>query len=1154
MSQYNIEIEDFLPKYPDIRQENFDSEIYRKQEFRELELSTEPEPRPDEQGALLKHQKIVQRFLSSHTLYDELIMNWHMGSGKCFKMDTEILLYDGTIRKIQDISVGDQLMGDDSTPRIVSELIRGEDEMYDIIPTKGDKYTVNSEHILCLKPSSFPSLNHSKNDRNWRVEWVENNKFCSKNFCYTKTTSEIERQNAENFRKTLPEQILEISVKDYLKLSNGRKAILKGYRTGVDFEKKNVPFDPYMFGAWLGDRISRDDGITNKDSSVVKYFATNLPKYDLSLSFGERYSYRITGNGQVNKFRQFLKDYNLVNNKHIPHIFKCNSRQVRLGVLAGILDTDGYYDTGCFELTQKNEKLFDDIIYLCRSLGFSCYKNKKKTNWIHKGIKKQGFAYRMMITGNGIEDIPTKIPRKQAQPRQQKKDPLVSKIKVVPVGRDKYYGVTVDSNHRYLLGDFTVTHNSCGAIGTVENIFRETNRFKRAVVITVNEDLVINMKNQILNSCTSADRYPLPEDFEVDEYIPKHEQQKAIQKEKMKLLRGNYEFHTYYSFYQSIRGINPEILKQRYSNCIIIIDEVHHLTSSKWYNYYHQFLHLIENRKILLMSGTLMRNYVFELGIILNLILPLSQQINIDQTRVAGKDIEFKNTKDGDVIEEQFIAEYVKNDTLKTLLRGRISYLGQTVTVPIIHRGRRDIFPNLTIFEDEMSQFQYNTLASIQDKGYKIKSQQASLFVFPNGEYGSKAWEHYEKNKKEWKQIFSGKNDEGKLNALRVYSAKYANTIQSILRYPKQNTFVFNTFIRGGGAKTLGMCLEQFGFSLVTNSKQITGKGKRYAILSSEFIKDKNELLEIVRRFNRENNKNGDYISVLIGGRKVSEGVSFRNIENVHILSPHWNFSLIDQAIARGIRVFSHSKRNANVNVFLHASTKRNERGELESNLVDVDIYKTALEKDKRIRKVQRIVKESAFDCALTYNQNVERDTSKDGTRECDYQDCLYRCNVDRSLTTDSTTYDLYYTTNIVESSLQILFRKHFFISIQELYELVQKYTDASFFQVCKIVIDMIEKSVPFINRYGLECFMKFENDMLYLSENRFSSNSISDTYYTQNPILNDGKKFEEIVDQVQMKHQLDIICSHPSITAKQNMLKGLPNYVKQAFRKIVNE
>lgn len=75
-----------------------------------------------------------------------------MGCGKCHAKDTPILMYDGTTKMVQDIIVGDVIMGDDCSPRNVLALGHGQDQMYDVIYVNqwGEKYTVNSEHILCL--------------------------------------------------------------------------------------------------------------------------------------------------------------------------------------------------------------------------------------------------------------------------------------------------------------------------------------------------------------------------------------------------------------------------------------------------------------------------------------------------------------------------------------------------------------------------------------------------------------------------------------------------------------------------------------------------------------------------------------------------------------------------------------------------------------------------------------------------------------------------------------------------------------------------------------------------------------------------------------------------------------------------------------------
>jgi ADP-ribose pyrophosphatase YjhB (NUDIX family) len=73
------------------------------------------------------------------------------GVGKCFGRDTPVLMADGTTRMVQDVIVGDRVMGADSTPREVISLGRGREMMYRVTPERGDPYVVNESHILSLE-------------------------------------------------------------------------------------------------------------------------------------------------------------------------------------------------------------------------------------------------------------------------------------------------------------------------------------------------------------------------------------------------------------------------------------------------------------------------------------------------------------------------------------------------------------------------------------------------------------------------------------------------------------------------------------------------------------------------------------------------------------------------------------------------------------------------------------------------------------------------------------------------------------------------------------------------------------------------------------------------------------------------------------------
>ena len=122
------------------------------------------------------------------------ILNLRCGMGKCLAKSTPIIMYDGSIKKVENIQVGDVLMGDDCKERIVKSLARGREEMARIEHFDGD-YTVNMSHILSLK--------------------------------------------------TVNGQCKDMSVREYLSYKGEP---LYGYRIPISFKRKATPQDPYLFG------------------------------------------------------------------------------------------------------------------------------------------------------------------------------------------------------------------------------------------------------------------------------------------------------------------------------------------------------------------------------------------------------------------------------------------------------------------------------------------------------------------------------------------------------------------------------------------------------------------------------------------------------------------------------------------------------------------------------------------------------------------------------------------------------------------------------------------------------------------------------------------------------------------------------------------
>ena len=85
------------------------------------------------------------------------------GEGKCLGLNTEIIMYNGSIKYVQDIIVGDKLMGDDSLPRNVLSITNGIEKLYKIYDMNtGENYKVNKSHILSLKNTSIEPIIFNK--------------------------------------------------------------------------------------------------------------------------------------------------------------------------------------------------------------------------------------------------------------------------------------------------------------------------------------------------------------------------------------------------------------------------------------------------------------------------------------------------------------------------------------------------------------------------------------------------------------------------------------------------------------------------------------------------------------------------------------------------------------------------------------------------------------------------------------------------------------------------------------------------------------------------------------------------------------------------------------------------------------------------------
>ena len=367
-----------------------------------------------------KYQQAVFDFIQNGK--GSAIVEAVAGGGKCLGINTPIMLFDGSAKPVQEIVIGDLLMGPDSKPRKVLSTNRGYGNLFQINPIKGDSWVCNDVHILTLKGTN---------------------------------------RKADEVRDVPLNELIE-ETKHLPRLDRDWKL----FRVPVEFEKQEINIEPYLLGLWLGDGSKSGPIITNPEPEIKEYLQNQAEVLGLECKEVRQPSekcpsYSLTNenfSGKKNILRDFLKTSCVVNDeKRIPKTYLTSDVKDRLDLLAGLIDTDGYVGVGCAEIITKYVGLRDDILFLARSLGFAAYSSIKKVQLQEWDSERE--YQRIKISGSLIR-IPCKVERKKTKPRKQIKDVLKTGFEAIAIGEGDYYGFTLDQDGRFLLGDFTVTHNT----------------------------------------------------------------------------------------------------------------------------------------------------------------------------------------------------------------------------------------------------------------------------------------------------------------------------------------------------------------------------------------------------------------------------------------------------------------------------------------------------------------------------------------------------------------------------------------------------------------------------------------------------------------------------------------------------------------------
>jgi hypothetical protein len=266
----------------------------------------------------------VRHFLENKKWYDDrgisytlgFIFSGLAGTGKSLAPGTRVMRYDGSLMAVENLEVGDLIMGDDDTPRRVGNVHHGQDTMYKITQSRGDDFVTNSVHILTLMLCQPTIESWSEKEASYRLHWFEEYELQTMVF---PAARESEKPAAEakmaafkaGLRNTnLKGDIIDIELPDYLKKPAAWRRAFRGFkRTRVDW-----------WADQFGDVSAYDAGFLNADAAAV---------------------------------------------------YRCAGVDQRLQLLAGYFDAGATAKGAQYEYSAASRAQFDDVCFVARSLGFA---------------------------------------------------------------------------------------------------------------------------------------------------------------------------------------------------------------------------------------------------------------------------------------------------------------------------------------------------------------------------------------------------------------------------------------------------------------------------------------------------------------------------------------------------------------------------------------------------------------------------------------------------------------------------------------------------------------------------------------------------------------------------------------------------------------
>lgn len=383
--------------------------------------------------------------------------------------------------------------------------------------------------------------------------------------------------------------------------------------------------------------------------------------------------------------------------------------------------------------------------------------------------------------------------------------------------------------------------------------------------------------------------------------------------------------------------------------------------------------------------------------------------------------------------------------------------------------------------------------------------------------------------------------------------------------------------------------------------KQSAAGYLRYVMITKD---TKNaQLSNILELCGSNENVKGEYLRVVMISGRAKEGISFSNMAVFIQYGGVWTPTTEYQAESRGLRTTSHvllhadmiqrlmmsgmndrelevakrkgatpaqlkefanpmSREDAEkwgyviVDTYKFASVVPDVKGaprrEDGSKYPSIDIlmYLYAEDKNRQFKQFIRKLKELAIDCQIHKRRNV-RAGDKDGSEECDYDVCDYKCYSKSPHHIDYTTSDVYYmkeSVNDISPSIEDYFRKNGSGTIENIRTSIGNDVRVRYIEAA--LTDMILNRKVIRDRFGYSVFIREDNGIFYITRDFPSEDVVADdqssSFYGSTYIMTQRNDIDRYIGMMEVSEIDNVIQDLRAIDPKQkNYETVLDNAIK---------